>query len=62
MTSLSLLVLLAVLLLAALGIRMIRAAARRDPGRICRAPGCDHQNRSGARFCARCGAPLNDNP
>jgi hypothetical protein len=62
MTSLSFLVLLAVVLVAALGIRMIQAAARREPGRICRAPGCDQQNRSGAKYCARCGAPLNDNP
>jgi hypothetical protein len=60
MISTSLVVLLIVVLLAVAGISLIRAAARRTPGRACRAPGCDHRNRGDAKFCAQCGAPLTD--
>jgi rRNA maturation endonuclease Nob1 len=58
--TLSLLILLVVVLLAALGIKLLRSAARREPGRVCHAPGCEHENRKDAKFCGRCGAPLND--
>jgi hypothetical protein len=60
MTPASLVILLIVVLLAAVGISLIRATTRRESGRVCRAPGCDHQNRNDAKFCARCGAPLPD--
>jgi hypothetical protein len=28
----------------------------------CPHPGCDHRNRSGAQYCARCGRPLIETP
>lgn len=52
-------ILLSVVVLAVTAIRIIRAAGRQRR-RVCRAPGCDQANRKDAKFCARCGAPLNE--